>query len=341
MLRACQWLAAPAFARTPVALHRSALPAASGLFAATGTDHNWWTFKMENKQRRMTMAGGVPRHQTPRNAIHRVYVKKFRRGAFPNRTRQHWAVVMKGPHQMRPRRLIWPYDITSMLFNQPQQASDCVGYVVSTKQLKTAVVACNHLVYYPKFNQKVARTRRLFAHDEDLACVEGDLVHIRACRHISKYKTYYVFSILEPNIEGRERLKLGLPTVPPPLFGYPSSRRVVKLNLSSEEGTKRKVAAAVQEQLQDFYRFAGRVTDESPSRLEDDGDSFDDVAKMIAPNAPPTNLEAGATAQLEDGSMAGDFDAPETDSRQRRGEETWMKREPAHKYDYSSFVKSA
>jgi small subunit ribosomal protein S17 len=313
-----------------------------GLFGSTQPALSWWNFQTENRMKRITMAGGQPRTRPSRNATHRVYFRKFKRGAFPSRTRQHWAVTMKGINQSRPQRFSWPYDITSMLFNQPRAGSDKMGYVVGTKGMKTAVVACNHLVYYPKYSQKVARTARWFAHDEDLACVEGDLVHIRQCRRISKYKYYYVFSILEPNVEGRERLKLGLPAVAPPLFGHPTSSRVVKLNLASEEGTKKKAAASVQEQLQEFYRFAGRVNDNAPSRLEDDGDSFDDVARMIAPNAEQTDLSGpGAAEQITANVALGEtFAAAEHDTRATRGEQTWMKREPAEKYDYTTFAKS-
>merc|ERR1712146_254487 len=134
--------------------------------------------------------------------------------------------------------------------------------------------------------------------------------------------------------------KLGLPAVAPPLFGYPTSRRVVKLNLSSQEGTKRKTAAALQEQLQDFYRYAGHVTDTSPARLEDDGDTFDDVARMIAPNAPVSELGTEAPPSLE---AAGEehFDVADSDSRRVRGEDTWMKKEPAEKYVFAHYGKSA
>lgn len=208
----------------------------------------WWNYTTEKRQKWTMMYGGN-KERFNHNSLHRIYIRRFRRNAFPNRTRKHWGVAMTGISRQRPRRLPWPYDITSMIFNQAQQGSDKIGYVVGTRMLKTAVVASNHLVYYPKFNQRVARSSRFFAHDEDMACVEGDLVHIKNCRKISKYKHYYIFSILEPNIEGRERLKLGLPAVSPPLFGYPTSRRVVKLNLTSSTNTKEKLAAAIQEQV--------------------------------------------------------------------------------------------
>lgn len=210
--------------------------------------------------------------------------------------------------------------------------------------LKTAIVAANHMVYYPKFNQRVSRTSRFFAHDEDLACVEGDLVHIKQCRKISKYKHYYVFSILEPNIEGRERLKLGLRAVPPPLFGYPVSRRIVKLNLTSASATKEKLAAAIQEHVQDAYRFAGPTTDQPRINLLDSA-SFDEANKMIAPNAPatPELPDSGGEPQafLDGGGAAGEeFTEIDADMRHKKGEDYWMNLHPKEKYDFKNMKNS-
>lgn len=231
----------------------------------------------------------------------------------------------------------WPYDLTSLIFNQPRQGSDKIGYVVGTSMLKTAVVATNHMVYYPKFNQRVSRTKRFFAHDEDLACVEGDLVHIKQCRKISKYKHYYVFSILEPNVEGRERLKLGLKAVPPPLFGYPVSRRIVKLNLTSTEGTQEKLAAAIQEHVQDAYRFSGPTPDQPRNRLADPV-TFEDANNMIAPNAPAAAaLGASDSPPLLD---RGEYTEVEQDTRNKKGDDYWMNLQPKEKYDFKSFKKS-
>lgn len=204
--------------------------------------------------------------------------------------------------------------------------------------MKTAVVAANYMVYYPKFNQRVARTGRYFAHDEDLACVQGDLVHIKQCRKISKYKHYYVFSILQPNIEGRERLKLGLPAVPPPLFGYPVTRRIVKLNLTQKEATKQKLAAVIQEHVQDAYRFAGTTPNEPRAKLTDAA-SFDEANKMIAPNAPPQQQLPG---QHQTTFLSGndEYNELEEDKRLKKGEDYWMNLQPQDKYNFKNLTKS-
>lgn len=298
----------------------------------------WWNFKTEHRQHHVLMYGGSMTKNT-KNATHRGYVRRFRLNAFPNRTRKHWQVAMTGVATQRPRRLPWPYDLSSLIFNQPRQGSDKIGYVVQTNMLKTAVVAANYMVFYPKFNQRVTRTNRYFAHDEDMACVEGDLVHIKGCRKISKYKNYYVFSILEPNIEGRERLKLGLRTVPPPLFGYPVCRRIVKLNLTDSQHSKEKLAAAIQEHVQDAYRFAG-PTGNTPRIKGGEDTTFDDVHRLVAPNAAATpSLGGGAGA---DGAVAGreEFTELEHDARQKKGEEYWMNQQPPEKYDFKNLAKS-
>lgn len=241
---------------------------------------------------------------------------------------------MTGMYRQRPRRMPWPYDLTSMIFNQPTAGSDKIGYVVSTSLLKTAIVATNHLVYYPKYNQRVARSNRHFAHDEDLACVEGDLVHIKLGRKISRYKHYYVFSILEPNIEGRERLKLGLPAVPPPLFGYPTCRRVVKLNLTKPAATRQKLAATVQEHVQDAYRFAGRTGDVSKARTGDTT-TFDEAHRLVAPNAEAAAIESDDEAPQIPG-----FGEVVHDDRTTKGEDYWMNQDPPEKYNFKNFSKS-
>lgn len=309
------------------------------MLRATALRFPWWNFTSEQRVKRVIMYGGN-RDPASKNALHRIYLKRFRRGAFPNRTRQHLNVAMTGISSQRPRRMSWPYDMSSLLFNQPQNASDRIGYVVGTKMLKTSVVAFNYLVYYPKFNQRVARSGRLFAHDEDMACVEGDLVHVRHCRKISRYKHYYIFSILEPNIEGRERLKIGLPAVAPPLFGYPNQRRVVKMNLTSMEHTKNKAAAAVQEQVQDMFRYSGTAQSMMRAR-SDEGTTFDDANSLVAPNAPPTE-EGAAVGRLGASSeeVPQQFTEPTTDDRQKKGEEYWMGQEPKERYDYASFQKA-
>jgi small subunit ribosomal protein S17 len=293
---------------------------------------NWWQTYQDRRVRYAVMYGGVAMPKAT-NSYHKIYVRKYKYGAFPNRGRVHWNVAQGGTTRQRPININWPYDITSMIFNQARMRADRIGYVVSTNMLKTAVVACQHLVYYPKFNQRVARSQRVFAHDEDLACVDGDLVHIKLCRRISKYKKYYVFSILEPNIEARERLKLGLKAVPPPLFGRPTSARVVKLNLGTSEGTKQRLASALQEQVQSFYDFAGRPTAKTS---ETEQLTFNDASKLVAANQAETPVIGGSNAgHIAEGA---EFTEEVKDERAVKGEEFWAKKQPQERYDFKNFT---
>lgn len=212
--------------------------------------------------------------------------------------------------------------MTSIIFNQSQLGADKIGYVVDARSLKMAIVACKHLVYFPKYNMKVSRVARYFTHDEDCACVEGDLVHIRLARKISKYKHYYVFSILDPNIEGRERRKHGLPAVSPPLFGYPHCRRVVKLNMTNPENTKEKLAAVLQEQVQEFFRYGGRVSDTATERAKADGSTFEEVSTMIAPNQPPSGSLGEDPLPTLDAS-GHEYNSEFRDDRNKKGEHFW------------------
>jgi small subunit ribosomal protein S17 len=324
------------------------------MLSFTATNAMWWNFASERKVRQSVMMGG--HRAVIRNAsTHKFYFKKFRKNAFPNRTRLHWNVSMTGVTRQRPRRMTWPYDLTSMIFNRPNEGSDKIGYCVSTGMAKTAVIATNHLVYYPKYNQRVSRVSRFFAHDEDMAVVEGDLVHIKMCRKISRYKNYFIFSILEPNIEARERLKIGLRAVPPPLFGYPVARRIVKLNLTKPENVKQKTAAVVQEHVQEFYRYTGSIGTTRILRHSDVNTvSVDEVNALVAPNAPPSLgdgfdgsaseqgeelLLTGGQQQQEGKSSRSQLASPD-DSSNNAPEALWMKRTPADQYDYKNFVKS-
>lgn len=315
------------------------------MLSSTRRLNPWWNFATERKVKQSMMYGGV-RVPISNQSLHKTYFKKFRKNAFPNRTRQHWNISMTGVQRQRPQRFAWPYDICSLIFNRPNEGSDKIGYVVGNTMIKTAVVATNYLVYYPKFNVRVARTSRVFAHDEDMACVEGDLVHVKSCRKISKYKHYYVFSILEPNVEGRERLKIGLKAVPPPLFGYPVARRIVKLNLTKPQATKNKLASVVQEHVQDFYRYAGRIGDAKISRAGDSGDTtFDDVNALVAPNAPPTAGSLAADGDDQNylsGSGGGQqqHDALEDSAKHSEKTAFWMNQSPKDQYDYKNFNKT-
>ena len=74
------------------------------------------------------------------------------------------------------------------------------GRVVSNKMDKTITVLVERLVKHPVYGKYIKRSTKMFAHDENNQCQEGDVVTITSCRPISKNKTWKLVEIVErPN----------------------------------------------------------------------------------------------------------------------------------------------
>ena len=71
-----------------------------------------------------------------------------------------------------------------------------VGTVVSAKQQKTVVVAVERRVSHPLYGKQVARTRKLYAHDEENTAKEGDIVRIMETRPLSKLKRWRMVDVV-------------------------------------------------------------------------------------------------------------------------------------------------
>eukprot|EP00756_Hemistasia_phaeocysticola_P057078 Hpha_TRINITY_DN33710_c0_g1::TRINITY_DN33710_c0_g1_i1::g.25188::m.25188 len=133
-------------------------------------------------------------------------------------------VMEVAPYREKGMPLVYPrwyedneekIDHNYILFNRPQKHQEKVGLVVESMK-RTVVVAVRYFVRYRNFARVVARTSRCWAHDEDNACVVGDVVHIRKAVRRGKFKSFNIVSILEPNIDGRERAKMGLAVMDEP-----------------------------------------------------------------------------------------------------------------------------
>ncbi|QDZ24676.1 ribosomal protein S17 [Chloropicon primus] len=74
------------------------------------------------------------------------------------------------------------------------------GTVVSTKMDKTAVVRVTRTVAHPKYGKRMKKTKKFYAHDEDNACNEGDVVIVEAARPSSKTKRWTLKEIVEPAV---------------------------------------------------------------------------------------------------------------------------------------------
>jgi small subunit ribosomal protein S17 len=72
-----------------------------------------------------------------------------------------------------------------------------VGRVVSSKMDKTAIVAVARRVAHPLYGKQVARTKKYYAHDEENATREGDVVKIVETRPLSKLKRWRIVEIVE------------------------------------------------------------------------------------------------------------------------------------------------
>ena len=100
--------------------------------------------------------------------------------------------VERGMPQLYPR---WyedeqeKVDYNYILFNRPQKHAEKIGVVVETMK-GTAVVATRYFVRYKNFAKVVSRVNRCWAHDEDNACVVGDVVMIKTAPRRGKYKSY-------------------------------------------------------------------------------------------------------------------------------------------------------
>ena len=71
------------------------------------------------------------------------------------------------------------------------------GTVVSTKMDKTVVVAVIDRVRHRRYGKTLARTTRLFAHDEANDAREGDRVRLQETRPLSRQKRWRIVEVLE------------------------------------------------------------------------------------------------------------------------------------------------
>ncbi len=66
------------------------------------------------------------------------------------------------------------------------------GSVTSTKMDKTAVVSVVSYKNHPKYKKRFKSTKKFYAHDENNACKEWDVVVIKETRPTSKLKRWEV-----------------------------------------------------------------------------------------------------------------------------------------------------
>ena len=71
------------------------------------------------------------------------------------------------------------------------------GLVTSSGMDKTAVVTVTTRKPHPRYRKTMARTTRLYVHDEENTLTVGDRVRVQETRPLSKLKRWRIVEILE------------------------------------------------------------------------------------------------------------------------------------------------
>lgn len=74
-----------------------------------------------------------------------------------------------------------------------------VGTVVSAAQDKTIVVRVDRRFAHPIYKKVIARSNKLYAHDEQNDAREGDVVRLVETRPLSKLKRWRLVEIVQRN----------------------------------------------------------------------------------------------------------------------------------------------
>jgi small subunit ribosomal protein S17 len=78
-----------------------------------------------------------------------------------------------------------------------QSQKTIIGKVVSDKMNKTIVVQIERKVKHPLYEKYVRKFSKMYAHDEENQCRNGDVVLIKQCRPLSKTKRWSLVEILK------------------------------------------------------------------------------------------------------------------------------------------------
>lgn len=78
-----------------------------------------------------------------------------------------------------------------------EQVRTITGRVVSNKMDKTITVLVERLVKHRMYGKYIRRSTKIFAHDENNVCNEGDVVTITSCRPYSKNKSFKLVEVVK------------------------------------------------------------------------------------------------------------------------------------------------
>ena len=85
--------------------------------------------------------------------------------------------------------------------DQQKQVHTQIGRVVSNKTDKTITVVVERMVKHPLYGKFIRRSTKLYAHDANNECQQGDVVSIRECRPLSKNKRWRLVEIVEKAVQ--------------------------------------------------------------------------------------------------------------------------------------------
>jgi small subunit ribosomal protein S17 len=71
------------------------------------------------------------------------------------------------------------------------------GRVTSAKMDKTVVVTVDRLVRHPLYGKTIKRRTKLYAHDAESVCREGDIVRVMETRPLSRMKRWRVIEVVQ------------------------------------------------------------------------------------------------------------------------------------------------
>lgn len=81
--------------------------------------------------------------------------------------------------------------------SRPNARKVRMGRVSSSKMNKTVVVTVDRLVRHPLYGKTIKRRSKLYAHDEENQCHEGDIVRVVETRPMSRTKCWRVVEIIK------------------------------------------------------------------------------------------------------------------------------------------------
>lgn len=72
-----------------------------------------------------------------------------------------------------------------------------IGRVLSDKMDRSATVLIERKVRHPVYGKYMRRSTKLHIHDQNNECRVGDTVRIKACRPLSKTKSWTLVEVIE------------------------------------------------------------------------------------------------------------------------------------------------